>query len=407
MFSVVKRLCSIGDRYLGTPGDLASASYITGEYRKMGLDVKTYYLDLVSVPELAKPILSIRSPDSREIEAKTILHSPPTPKDGLEAEVVYLGDGTKADFEKMDVHGKIALVKGSGTIFLEGRLLRSAESGAVAMIEISNRLFGWAAFDCYDPQGEFLPRTIPAVSVSAYDGVKLLGQLIEGRVVARLQVRTNLVLKARTPFVVGTLSGRGNLKEKLVILAHRDTGYSPGANDNASGTAIMLETARLLSRLKPRRDIEFVSTSAEETGSVGTALFVERYPSEVSGAKAVINLDMLATGGDLFLVDKCEFQDKGVLSHSSWLNNAMSRAAKELGYSLRAKSTDWWIGEEARYMLKGVQSSFLTKHGIEDIYYHTDYDLPDKIDPNTMKVAGDIVLKVLHDLGNKKVLPKK
>ncbi len=67
----------------------------------------------------------------------------------------------------------------------------------------------------------------------------------------------------------------------------------PGADDNASGVAVMLELARVLRReLEPARSIVFVAFSAEEAGRIGSRHYVENPgPYPATGAIAMLNLD--------------------------------------------------------------------------------------------------------------------
>ena len=65
--------------------------------------------------------------------------------------------------------------------------------------------------------------------------------------------------------VIATHRGLGNPLERVVLLAHYDTvAESPGADDNASGVAVMLEVATLLARLEFERTIQFIGVTLEE-----------------------------------------------------------------------------------------------------------------------------------------------
>jgi hypothetical protein len=102
-------------------------------------------------------------------------------------------------------------------------------------------------------------------------------------------------------FLNGTEPGAGT----IIISAHYDsisldvesgTALAPGANDNGSGVAAMLELARILSTRQHRASIMFVAVSAEEVGRVGSQAFVAEYlaPREIDIA-AVINLDIIGS----------------------------------------------------------------------------------------------------------------
>jgi Zn-dependent M28 family amino/carboxypeptidase len=66
-----------------------------------------------------------------------------------------------------------------------------------------------------------------------------------------------------------------------------------GADDNASGTAAVLELARLFSLAPPRRSIVFVAFSGEELGLLGSQYFVEHSPVPIDSIVAMINFDMV------------------------------------------------------------------------------------------------------------------
>ena len=118
--------------------------------------------------------------------------------------------------------------------------------------------------------------------------------------------------RQRTDNVVAILDGADSslTGENIVIGAHYDhlgLGHfgarerqsegqiHPGADDNASGTAVMLDLARRISQLpaKPARTVVFVAFSGEELGLYGSRAFVERAPSIIKSTKAMINLDMV------------------------------------------------------------------------------------------------------------------
>jgi hypothetical protein len=100
---------------------------------------------------------------------------------------------------------------------------------------------------------------------------------------------------------VNLLAARSGLSEKtIVVMAHRDdAGVGPGANDNASGTAALVELARAYvpSASGPRVALPytllFLSTDAEVQGGAGAAWFAAHAP-EARNVIAVLNLDAIA-----------------------------------------------------------------------------------------------------------------
>ncbi|TKB61818.1 MAG: M28 family peptidase [Nitrospira sp.] len=102
--------------------------------------------------------------------------------------------------------------------------------------------------------------------------------------------------------VLGMIPGTGT--ETVIVGAHRDHFgrpggvLFPGADDNASGTAVMLEVARALAKsaLRPQRAILFVSFSGEERDLLGSRLYTSRPIIPLDTTKAMINIDHAGVG---------------------------------------------------------------------------------------------------------------
>lgn len=101
----------------------------------------------------------------------------------------------------------------------------------------------------------------------------------------------------------GDILGAGNIvaiqygteypDEYIVVSCHYDHPDGPGADDNASGTAGVLEIARILSKYEFKRSIMYVSFNAEEYWMIGSYPFVEKCAKEDLNILGCFNLDML------------------------------------------------------------------------------------------------------------------
>ncbi|MDR2940689.1 MAG: M28 family peptidase [Clostridiales bacterium] len=82
----------------------------------------------------------------------------------------------------------------------------------------------------------------------------------------------------------------------LIIGAHYDAEIGvPAANDNASGTAVMLEVARIVSSLPTDTELRFIAFDAEEQGLIGSSQYVNTLPpSDLENIVGMVNFDMLA-----------------------------------------------------------------------------------------------------------------
>lgn len=100
--------------------------------------------------------------------------------------------------------------------------------------------------------------------------------------------------------VVATLPGKGNGNGVLVLMAHYDNrppevtdGFSraTGANDNGSGIALLIETARIMSSRDWNQTVVFLATSAEEQGAFGARYFAENAFLDGKNVIATLNYD--------------------------------------------------------------------------------------------------------------------
>jgi Zn-dependent M28 family amino/carboxypeptidase len=130
------------------------------------------------------------------------------------------------------------------------------------------------------------------------------------RFVARPPSRTGEAASLPTQNVVALLRGRDpTLRGQYVVIgAHFDhLGTSTagaldpdargavrlGADDNASGTAAVLELARVFAKSPPRRSLLFVNFSGEEQGTLGSLYFVDHTPVPIDSIDAMLNFDMV------------------------------------------------------------------------------------------------------------------
>ncbi|HFE66911.1 MAG TPA: M20/M25/M40 family metallo-hydrolase [Chloroflexi bacterium] len=104
--------------------------------------------------------------------------------------------------------------------------------------------------------------------------------------------------------IIATLPGKADNNQAIVIMAHYDNRppdptdgetLAPGANDNASGVALLLESARLLSAYEWNQTIVFVALAAEEQGTLGAKAFVQNAFLQGQDIIAAFNYD--AVGG--------------------------------------------------------------------------------------------------------------
>ena len=123
----------------------------------------------------------------------------------------------------------------------------------------------------------------------------------------RLQLDARLQPAYQTQNIIGYLPGLAKPDSFLVVTAHYDHlgrlgkhTYFPGANDNASGTAMLLELAAHYARPENRLaySLVFISFGAEEAGLLGSRYFTEHPLVPLARIRFLLNLDLLGTGSE-------------------------------------------------------------------------------------------------------------
>lgn len=119
-----------------------------------------------------------------------------------------------------------------------------------------------------------------------------------------INIKSKFIKNFETKNVIGYIEGYNN-NEFIVFSAHYDhigrigrEVYIPGAQDNASGTAFLLDLAGYYSRNKPKYSVMFIFFGGEELGLLGSKYYVTNPLFDLSKIKLVINLDMVGTGDE-------------------------------------------------------------------------------------------------------------
>jgi aminopeptidase YwaD len=312
----VQALVAFGPRVSGSQNLEKAANYLQTEYKKIGASTTIEPFTFERIRDLGSSV----TVNNKRLPADTLYSSSITDIEGLVVRIPNFG--SRADYKNLDLKTRIALVKRGGITFLE-KARAALEAGAIGMVLV-NSVPGRLSANLL---GDF---QIPVVAISGTDGTPLLEQAAKGT------LRLRLISDVRRVEAIGknVVAKFSNTPPKLILGAHFDSvPGSPGANDNASGTAAILEMAR---RLEPEilKQIWFVSFDAEEDGLIGSNAFVQTLPtSTLDGLKAMLNFDMIAVnntisvGGSSQLIDLVrsihpnigQFNDFAGSDHASFL----------------------------------------------------------------------------------------
>lgn len=218
-------------------------------------------------------------------------------------DLVHAGLGTKNELENIDLTGKIALIQ-RGNITFGEKVLNAAEKGALAVIIYNN-----AEGALNGTLGGADENYVPAIALTKAEGDALTESLEGGQTISTsILVEGSFTGEQTSHNVIATKSPINKKKstgEIIAIGAHHDSvEFAPGANDNASGTAVTLELARILKNLPTDTELRFLTFGAEELGLIGSDYYVSNLPEdELNRIVGYFNLDMVGSrdAGDLVL----------------------------------------------------------------------------------------------------------
>lgn len=191
--------------------------------------------------------------------------------------------------------------------------------------------------------------------------------------------------------IVAYLPGKYDSETCITFIAHYDhlglmgkENLFPGANDNASGVAMLLALAKYYSANLPDNNIQFIFLDAEESNLLGAFYYAENPYEQLSKIKYLVNFDMIGDNGDELI---CEISSEGALGLDllKTLNSRYSNPFKEVHCNELSDNSDHYA-----FALKHVPALYLTIEGDMYQYYHTPRD--------TYEHASDANFNRLFDL---------
>ncbi|NOX48616.1 MAG: Zn-dependent exopeptidase M28 [Chlorobi bacterium] len=206
-------------------------------------------------------------------------------------------------------------------------------------------------------------------------------QIVESKIsrenkILRLKYKNRFFEEYPTQNVIGYIEGKKRPNSYFVFTAHYDhlgqmgpEAYFPGGNDNASGSAMLLDLVRYYSQSENQPDISiaFMAFSAEEAGLLGSRFYTENPLFPLKQIKFLVNLDMVGSGSKgIKVVNGSVFKkqfDKLVKI------NRKNEYLLKVNTRGEAANSDHYFFYE-----KGVPSFFIYTLGPECIEYHNIYD---------------------------------
>lgn len=377
------RLLSATDnaRIAGFDGEAGAADYIKNQLQNLGLETTEQSFPMKAYAAL-NTSLEIVSPENQLIEeAKALSYSLGTDAEGITAEVVNIGLGANEDYAYKDVTGKFVLISRGGEYFYL-KAERATQKGAVGAI-------------FYDPNSEgAISATlthlskIPAVSIAPTSAESIIKSLLSDEVIT-VHLKMEITHKdATSKNIISVYPSANNPEGKTVIVgAHYDGVDTPAANDNASGTSVLLEIAKILKEQKVELpfDVKFIAFGAEEIGLVGSNDYASQMQADEKNATvAMLNFDMVGVGSSF------EISTAGGRSASQLATLATDELEK-MGLSSSVSEKD--NSDHSSFSYNGV-SAILIEAGPFKAY-HTDKDTIDVIEPPTLSNSCELGIRLL------------
>ena len=380
-------------------GDKIAAGYISNEFKKFGLRSFTdnYYQNF------SFPINTFPSAMSVEIDSKKLIA-------GKDYILKGSSGGLSGTFEIIHFNSNILKSKK-----LLRRFYKTNFSDKVVLIDKSNLdLKNGDVGNLMDVFGAISAKAKGVVFVedkltaefSTYQVSYLLMEILRSSFSGNeksisVNIQNKFIPDHESQNIIGYVEGSVYPDSFIVFSAHYDhlgqmgkDIYFPGANDNASGCAMLLNLAGYYSipANKPKCSIAFIAFGAEEVGLLGSKYYTEHPLFPLKNIKFLLNMDIMGTGeegitvvnGSVF---KKEFNDLAKI-------NSENKYLKDIKVRGKAAISDHYFFSE-----NGVKAFFIyTMGGIKA--YHDIYDKAETLPLNEFEDLFKLITKFGDGLQN-------
>lgn len=438
----------LAGRQPGTKGDSMAASYIQQQFLKAGLTLlgnQGYQpFDVVTRVEAGSGNWMMVDPDTLSMGAN-FMPLGFSANATVEAPVVFAGFGFDIssdsihwdDYQGLDVKGKWVLAfrmdpeldnpKSRFATYSHDRykVRTAADHGAAGLILVNT--------SDYDPKDELeklrfdqstTPATIPVIQVTRQTADKILStaqtntQTLQKKLLETKQPASqnlNIILKAATDIhpvrvatqnVLGLVKGKNDDHNHLVIGAHYDhlgmggagsrkpdtVAVHNGADDNASGVALMLELAGYFAKHQPQVDLLFIAFGAEEMGLVGSRQYTTHPLLDLKNSKAMLNLDMVGR------LNETRTLSIGGTGTAKQLDSLIDAKSQNHRFEIRKNSEGTGPSDHASFYSEKIPVLFFST-GVHD-QYHTPEDDVERINFEGLADITSFLIETIEALAN-------
>ncbi|WP_053591827.1 M28 family peptidase [Bacillus sp. FJAT-22090] len=381
------RVLSKTPRVAGTAQENEAVAYIKKQFESYGYEseVQSFHFNSYTPPQTLA--LSVKG-YSQRLQPIAFEYSV---NGDISGEIVAAGLGKMEDLNKLNLKGKIALIQ-RGEITFADKISNATAKGAIGVI-----IYNQESDTINASLGDATKTSVPAVFLTKEEGDDLISHLKKNPgSIGQLNIKgasfnqntSHNVIAIKKPVKLN--NSTNNI---IVIGAHHDSvAGAPGANDDASGTAMTLELARVLKNISSDTEIRFVTFGAEELGLLGSSHYVESLSEdEKNRIVANFNLDMVGSknAGNL------------ILQTIDGKPNLVTDLSQEASEKLNGEPTPFNQGERSDHVSfaeAGIPAALFIHHPTEE-WYHTPQDTIDKISKSKLQDVAEIVgLAILNQI---------
>ena len=333
--------------------------------------------------------------------------------------VVYCGKGTAADFENVDVEGKIALIEIDqyNEWWINHPAYEAYLNGAKAVIAYNYAGYAQYSDTTIGVQDICGPDYAPALAINkqGFDKLKSLIDENGGEAQVTLDVKSVVEKDGTSQNVWGEIPGKSD--ETIMLIAHYD-GYFHSAYDDASGVATILGIAKAIkdSGYEPEKTIRIICHGAEEWGKSNTEYdwakgayeqITKIHPEWADTAFALLNVD-----GMYPISGQKDFAIATVYELNSFTQEAIKPIMENYPqYNVEVLSPTSTGTEDFAYSQAGIAAIVASdvdfeRSNYEKYIYHTSMDSKEYgYNPEVFKMVHELFTNILLELDNSPVRP--
>ncbi|MCE7927287.1 MAG: hypothetical protein DYG91_02130 [Chloroflexi bacterium CFX7] len=357
---------SIGPRVSGAAGEQAAIAYIRDQFAASGYSVEVLEFDFEGDRFQSATVRS----GTTTIEALTLAGSKGGTASGR---AVYVGLADAAGIAGRSLDGAIAIADRGSLLFADKyENVRAANAAGLIIINNQEGMFSGTLRK---------PAHFPVVGVADTAAANLKAAAASG---AMVSIETPTVIDTPSANVLARPAA-GDACQVLVGGHHDTVAATPGANDNGSGTATVLELARALAADGLDEGLCFATFGAEESGLHGSSALVQRLRTEGALPRYMVNLDVVGIGAGVAVIGSPEPVARAI------------KLASSLGIPALATELPSNYGSDHQsFRDAGVAVVFFTSGEFPTI--HSPRDVLRDIDPAEVERIGDLAYATIRDL---------